>query len=111
MMGTPGQRSRTSGCLSPMSVPASLKLTASECEFCGWGVGLPFRADVCEGIGTGDGKGDEDDVRLGVGQWSEALVVFLACGVPEGQLDGLAVDAAVGYVVFEDCGDVALLCC
>lgn len=69
---------------------------------------VPFCADVLERVRARDGEGDEDDVRLGVGEGPQALVVFLPCGVPEGELDGFAVDAAVGDVVFEDGGDVSL---
>lgn len=39
---------------------------------------------------------------LGIGQGAQTLIVFLAGGIPEGELDGFAVYAAVGDVVFKD---------
>lgn len=68
----------------------------------------PLVLDVGEGVGRVDGETNEDHVGFGVGEGSEALVVFLAGGVPEGELDGFAVDAAVCYVVLEDSGYVSL---
>jgi hypothetical protein len=47
-------------------------------------------------------------VRFGVGEGAQALVVFLASGIPEGELHGFAVYSTVGDVVFEDGWDVAL---
>lgn len=46
------------------------------------GGSVPFRCDVLERVSGGYGEGDEDDVSLAVGQWSQALVVFLACRIP-----------------------------
>jgi hypothetical protein len=63
---------------------------------------------VVQGVGRVDGKADEDDVRVGVGERAESVVVFLAGGIPQGQLDVLAVDLDIGDVVFEDGGDVDL---
>ena len=68
----------------------------------------PLVLYVFERVRGIDGEADEYDVRFGVCEGSEALVVFLAGGVPEGELHGFAVDAAVGDVVFENGGDVAL---
>ena len=48
-------------------------------------------------------------MRFGVGERPEAFVVFLAGCVPEGELDGFAIYAAVCDVVLEYCGDVSLL--
>jgi len=63
---------------------------------------------VVQGVGRVDGEADEDDVRIGVGERAESVVVFLAGGIPQGQLDVLAVDLDIGDVVFEDGGDVDL---
>jgi hypothetical protein len=63
---------------------------------------------VVEGVGRVDGEADEDDVRIGVGERAQAVVVFLAGGIPQGQLDVLAIDLDVGDVVLEDGGDVDL---
>jgi hypothetical protein len=43
-----------------------------------------------------------------VGEGTKALVVFLAGGIPQGELNGFAIYPTVGDVVFEDCWDVAL---
>jgi len=63
---------------------------------------------VVERIGRVDGKADEDNVGVGVGERAETVVIFLAGGIPEGELDVLAIDLDVGDVVFEDSGDVDL---
>ena len=64
--------------------------------------------DVIEGVGGVDAEADEDDVRFGVGKGTEALIVFLAGGIPKGELYGFAVYSAVGDVVFKNGWDVAL---
>ena len=63
---------------------------------------------VVEGVGRVDGEADEDHVGVGVGQRAQAVVVFLACRVPQRQLDVLAIDLDIGHVVLEDGGDVDL---
>lgn len=45
---------------------------------------------------------------VGVGQGAETIVVLLAGGIPEGELDVLAIDLYIGDVVLEDGGDVNL---
>ena len=47
-------------------------------------------------------------MRVGIGERAEAVVVFLAGGIPQGQLDVLAVDLDIGDVVLEDGRDVDL---
>jgi hypothetical protein len=47
-------------------------------------------------------------VRIGVGERAKSVVVFLASGVPQGQLDVLAVDLDIRHVVLEDGGNVDL---
>ena len=64
--------------------------------------------DVVEGVGRVDGKADQDDVGVGVAEGPESVVVFLAGGIPEGELDVLAIDLDIGDVVLEDSGDVYL---
>jgi hypothetical protein len=68
----------------------------------------PLVLYVFERVGRVDGEADEEHVRLAVCERAQALVVFLAGGIPKRELHGLAVDSAVGYVVFEDSRDVAL---
>jgi hypothetical protein len=69
-------------------------------------LGPPLALDVLEGVGRDDGEGDEEDVRLGIGQGAETVVVLLASCVPETEVHGLAVDHDVGAVVVEHGGDV-----
>lgn len=65
--------------------------------------------DVVKRVGGVNGEADEDDVRVGVRQRTESVVVFLASSIPKGQLDVLAVDLDVGDVVLEDGRDVDLV--
>lgn len=71
-------------------------------------LGDPLLLDVVERIGRVDGEADEDNVRVGVGEGTESVVVFLSGGIPKGELDALAIDHDVGNVVLEDGGDVDL---
>ena len=64
--------------------------------------------DVVEGIGGVNSEADEDDVRVGVRQRAQTVVILLAGGIPEGELDVLAVDLDIGDVVLKDGGDVDL---
>ena len=64
--------------------------------------------DVVERIGRVDGEADEDDVRVGVGEGAETVVIFLASSIPKGKLYVLAVHLDIGDVVFENSGDVDL---
>ena len=68
----------------------------------------PLFLDVVERVGRVDGKADEDDVRVRVGERTETVVVFLTGGIPERELDMTAVDLDVGNVVLEDGRDVDL---
>jgi hypothetical protein len=63
---------------------------------------------VVERVGRVDGKADEDYVGVGVGERAETVVIFLTGGIPEGELDVLAVNLDIGNVVLEDSGDVDL---
>jgi hypothetical protein len=64
--------------------------------------------DVIEGVGGVDGEADKNYMGFAVGEGTKALVVFLAGGIPQRELDGFAVYSTVGDVVFKDCWDVAL---
>jgi hypothetical protein len=48
-------------------------------------------------------------MRVGVGKRAETVVIFLAGGIPEGELDVLAVHLDIGDVVLENGGDIDLL--
>ena len=65
-------------------------------------------ADVVQGIGGVDGEANQDDVRVGVRQGPQAVVIFLPGRIPEGQLDVLPINLDIGNIVLEDGGDVDL---
>lgn len=58
--------------------------------------GDPLLLHVVERVGRVDGEADEDHVRVGVRQRAETVVVLLAGGIPQRQLDALAVDYDIG---------------
>ena len=66
--------------------------------------------DVLERVGAVNGETDENDVGLGVGERSQAVVLFLSGRVPERELDHLACGRMRGVcdVVLEDGGHVFL---
>lgn len=64
---------------------------------------------VVQGIRGVDGEADEDDVRIRVRERTEAVVVFLASGIPQSEFDMLSVHLDIGNVVLEDGGDIDLL--
>lgn len=47
-------------------------------------------------------------MRVRVGERAQTVVIFLACGIPEGELNVLAVDLYVGDIVFENSGHIDL---
>ena len=47
----------------------------------------PFCDDIVQGVWTGNGEGDEDDVGLAVGEGPQAFVVFLSRRVPQRELN------------------------
>lgn len=53
-----------------------------------------------------DGEDDEKNIAVGVGQWSEAVVLFLSGGIPESEVDHFAVDFHGCSIVIKDGGDV-----
>ena len=53
--------------------------------------------------GADEGEADEEDVRLGVGQRAETVVILLTGGIPEAEGDSLAIDHDICRVVIEYC--------
>lgn len=92
------------------NVVAEIELGADEDDGNVGGVmvdfGVPLGADVVKGRRADDGKANEKDVCLGVGQRAKSLVIFLTSGIPETEADGLAINHDTGGVVVEDCRDV-----
>jgi hypothetical protein len=64
--------------------------------------------DVVERVGRVDGKANQDNVRVGVRERAETVVILLAGGIPEGEFDVLAVNLDIGDVVLKDGGDIDL---
>ena len=64
--------------------------------------------NVVKGIWRVDREADQDDVGVWVGQWTETIVILLAGGIPQGQLDVLSINFDVGDIVLEDGWDVDL---
>lgn len=71
-------------------------------------LGDPLLLDVVERVGRVDGETNQDDMRVGVGERAQSVVIFLTSGIPEGELDVLAIDLNIGDVVLENGGDVDL---
>lgn len=57
--------------------------------------------DVIEGGRADNGEADQEDVCLGVGEWSQSVVVFLSSSIPEAEADGLAIYHHARRVVVE----------
>lgn len=68
----------------------------------------PLLRDVFQTVGAVNGEAHEDDVSVRVGERPQAIIVFLPCCVPQGQLHLLAVHLDVCDVVLKDGGDVDL---
>jgi hypothetical protein len=64
--------------------------------------------DVVERIGGVNGETDQNNMGVRVGKRSETIVVFLACGIPQGQLNMSAVDLDICDVVLEHSGYIDL---
>lgn len=71
-------------------------------------LGDPLLENVVQRVRGVNGEADQDDVRVGVREGSETVIIFLASRIPQGQLDVLVVDLDVGDIVFEDGGDIDL---
>jgi len=64
--------------------------------------GDPLFLHIVKRIGRINGEADQNDMRIGVGEWAETVVVFLTSRIPKGEFDVFAIDFNVGNVVFED---------
>ena len=69
---------------------------------------VPAVLDVDEGGVVDDGEAEEEDVCLGVREGADAGITLLTGGIPERELDLLALDDDGGLVVVKDGGDVLL---
>lgn len=96
------------------SVFSQVQLCADQDDRDVWRVMLyfwePLRLYVVKGRGADDGKTNQEDVGLWVGQGSQAVVVLLASSVPQSQANGLSVDHDAGGVVIETISDIRQGC-
>lgn len=56
---------------------------------------------VIERVWRIDSKTDENNMRVGVREWAETIVIFLTRRIPQGELDVFAINLNIGYVVLE----------
>ena len=56
---------------------------------------------VCKTGRKIDGEHDEDDVRLGITERPQSVVLFLSCCIPKSQFNFFAFVFDLSYVVFE----------
>lgn len=64
--------------------------------------GDPLLLHIVERVGRVDGEADQDDVRVGVRQGAETVIVLLTGGIPERELNPLTVDDDVGNAARTD---------
>lgn len=65
--------------------------------------------DVVKRVRRVDSEADQDDVRVGVGQRAQPVVILLASSIPQGQFDVLAINLNIRDIVLEDGRDVDLV--
>ena len=68
-------------------------------------LGDPLRLDVFERRPTHDGEGNQEHVRLRVGQRTQAIVILLTGGIPETQVHRLAVNLWLKTAMLSDRAD------
>ena len=64
--------------------------------------------DVIKRVWRINGKTDQNDVGVRVGEGAEPIVVLLTSRIPKSEFDVLAINFDIGDVVLEDSGDVDL---
>jgi hypothetical protein len=67
-----------------------------------------FLLHVVEGVWGVDGKAYEDNVRIRITQRAETIIILLAGGIPQSQLNVLAIDFDIGNIVLKHRWDVDL---
>lgn len=96
--------------LDGLLVLAKIELGASEHDgSVGAVVGhlrVPLGAHVLERGRVHDRVGDQENVRLRVGEGAQTIVVLLTGSIPKTQVNGLSVHHDVGAVVVKDGGNV-----
>ena len=67
---------------------------------------MPLVPDIGVGGGAADGKADDENVGLGIGEGAQAVVLLLAGCVPQVEADSAAIDTHLSTVVVKHCGNV-----
>jgi hypothetical protein len=65
-------------------------------------LGDPFLLYVVQRIWGVHSKTYEDDVRVGVTEWSKTIIIFLACRIPQGQFNVFAVYLHIRHIVLKN---------
>lgn len=63
---------------------------------------------IVKRVGRVDGEANQNNVRVGVGERAETVVIFLTSSIPKRKLHVLAINLDIGDVVFENGGDIDL---
>lgn len=69
-------------------------------------LGVPLVPNIGMGGGAANRKADDENIGLGIGERAQAVILLLACCVPQVEADSAAVYAHLGAVVVEHCGNV-----
>ncbi len=67
---------------------------------------VPLVPDIGMGGGAANGEADDENVGLGIGQSAQAVILLLACCVPQVEADSATVYAHLSTVVVKHCGYV-----
>jgi hypothetical protein len=67
-----------------------------------------FLLHVVQGVWGVDGKAYEDNVRIRITQRAETVIVLLSSGIPQSQLNMLAINFDIGNIVLKNRRDVDL---
>jgi len=68
----------------------------------------PLLLNVVQRVRGVNGEADQDDMRVGVTERAETIVVLLSGRIPQGELNVLSINFDIGYVVLEHSGDINL---
>ena len=55
-----------------------------------------------------NGEADQDDMRVGVAERTETIIVLLSSRIPQGKLNVLSIDLNIGHIILEHSGNIDL---
>lgn len=64
---------------------------------------------IGEGRSLINGKANQNDISLGIRERSQSVVVFLACSIPQRQLDRLVIELNTCNIILKYSGNITLL--